>query len=323
MSDSVIKFANKLELRYAFNDRSNYMDAMTKLRCEREILGLIRSLADMLDVRLTVYNEPYDKEGGGFREKLGIAGESSRSISIVLNLVMRLLTRPSLSAGGQHLADSTLADEEEMQRELSGLRRELRLKTPGVTPSSRLIDLLNVSPRFRKCKSNFYEALKGCPKVTKIAVRELNERDRGRSGSLEVKRDQFDRFILRSDDLPTVKDGKATIEIISPVLKDSKYRWKGIYNKGGETIDFYMQDEDFKKQMFEDKISFASGMCIDCVLEIARRLSELGEVINVSYTVTTVIRTRFDKMEIITPQGKRHLRKLEAEKKQLTLDLFG
>ena len=100
-------------------------------------------------------------------------------------------------------------------------------------------------------------------------------------------------------------------------------RWKGIYNKGGETIDFYMQDEDFKKQMFEDKISFTSGMCIDCVLEIARRLSELGEVVNVSYTVTTVIRTRFDKMEIVTPQGKRHLRKLEAAKKQLTLDLFG
>ena len=122
---------------------------------------------------------------------------------------------------------------------------------------------------------------------------------------------------MRSDDLPTVKDNKATIEIISPVLKDSKYRWKGIYNKGGETIDFYMQDEDFKKQMFEDKISFTSGMCIDCVLEIARRLSELGEVVNVSYTVTTVIRTRFDKMEIVTPQGKRHLRKLEAAKNSL------
>ena len=64
-------------------------------------------------------------------------------------------------------------------------------------------------------------------------------------------------------------------------------------------------------------------MCIDCVLEIVRRLSELGEVVNVSYTVTTVIRTRFDKMEIVTPQGKRPLRRLEAAKKQLTLDLFG
>ena len=322
MSDSILRFENKLELRYSFNNKSNYMDSLILLRCEKEILALIRTVADMLDVRMTVYNEPYDS-AGGFREKLAVAGANSRSISIVLNIVMRILTRPSLSVGGQPLVDRSEADEEEMQRELAKLRHELRLKTPGVAPSHRLVDLLNGLPRFCKCKSNFYEALKGYPKVSKIAMRELNGSDRIRSGLLEVKRDQFDYFILRSDDLPTVKDNKATIEIISPVLKDSKFRWKGIYNKGGETIDFYMQDEEFKKQMFDDKISFTSGMCIDCVLEIARRLSELGEVINVSYTVTTVIRTRFDKMEIITPQGKRHLRKLEAEKKQLTLDLFG
>ena len=61
MSDSILKFANKLEIRYSFNNKSNYMDAMTKHRCEKEILTLIRSLADMLDVKLTVYNEPYER----------------------------------------------------------------------------------------------------------------------------------------------------------------------------------------------------------------------------------------------------------------------
>lgn len=321
MSDSIITFANKLELRYHFNDKSNYMDAVTKHRCEKEILSLVRSLAEMLDVKMTVYCEPYQKDG--FKEIWGIAGENSRSISVVLNIIMQVLTRPSLSVGGQPIVERTAKDEERMQRHIGTFRRELKLKPAGVIIPHELIELLNSTPRFYKCKSNFYEALKGYPKVTKITVRELNENNRSRSGVLEVKREQFDYFILRSDDLPTIKDHKAVIEIISPVLKDSKYRWKGIYNKGGETIDFYMQDEDFKKQMFDDKMSFSSGMCIDCVLEIARRLSELGETIPVSYTVTTVVRTRFDKMEIVTPQGKRHLRKLEAEKKQLTLDLFG
>ena len=75
--------------------------------------------------------------------------------------------------------------------------------------------------------------------------------------------------------------------------------------------------------MIDDKITFASGMCIDCVLEISRRLSELGEVVNTCYAVKTVVRTRVDKMEIVTPQGKKHLRKLQAEREQLTLDLFG
>ena len=105
-------------------------------------------------------------------------------------------------------------------------------------------------------------------------------------------------------------------------MSDARFRWKGIYNKGGETIDFYMNDDEFKKDMFDEKIVFKSGMCIDCILEIQRKMNELGKVVNISYTVITVIRTRFDKMEILTPQGKRHLRKLEAEKKQLTLDFF-
>lgn len=317
----MIKFANKLELRYYFNDKSNYIDAVVKHKCEKEVLAIVRSLADMLDVKLTVYSEPF--AGEGYREIWGVAGENSRSISIVLNLFMQVLVRPSLRVGGKPVTDRTTADDEKMQRELSLLKRELKLKKAGVTIPRELVELLHTFPRFCKMKSNFYEAIKGYPKITKITLRELNENNRSRSGSLEVKREQFDYFILRTDDLPCKVDNKATIEIISPVLKDSKFRWKGIYNKGGEVIDFYMQDEDFKKQMFEDKISFASGMCIDCVLEIGRRLSELGETLHVSYTVTTVIRTRFDKLEILTPQGKRHLRRLEAEKKQLTLDLFG
>ena len=318
----MIKFDNKLELRYYFNDKSNYMDAMIKHRSEKEVLSLVRTLADMLDIKMTVYCESFAQQEG-FREIWSVAGENSRLISVLLNLFMQVWTRPSLLVGGQPVVDRSVTDEEKMQREIALLRSNLRKKMPGITVTRELVELLSASPRFCKCKSNFYEAVRGYPKVTKFTLRELNENNRSRSGSLEVKREQFDDYILRSDELPPVKDNKATIEIISPVLKDARYRWKGIYNKGGETIDFYMCDEDFKKDMFDEKIAFKSGMCIDCVLEIQRKMSELGEVVNISYTVETVIRTRFDKMEIITPQGKRHLRKLEAEKKQLTLDLFG
>ena len=304
----MIKFDNKLELRYYFNDKSNYMDAMIKHRSEKEVLSLVRTLADMLDIKMTVYCESFAQQEG-FREIWSVAGENSRLISVLLNLFMQVWTRPSLLVGGQPVVDRSVADEEKMQREIALLRSNLRKKMPGITVTRELVELLSASPRFCKCKSNFYEAVRGYPKVTKFTLRELNENNRSRSGSLEVKREQFDYYILRSDELPSVKDNKATIEIISPVLKDARYRWKGIYNKGGETIDFNMCDEDFKKDMFDEKIVFKSGMCIDCVLEIQRKISELGEVVNISYTVETVIRTRFDKMEIVTPQGKRHLRK--------------
>lgn len=317
----MVKFSNKLELRYYFSDKSTYFDAMIRHRCEKEVLSVLKTLSDMLNVNMTVYNEllPVD----GFRDVWAVAGENSRSISIVLNLFMQLWSRPSILVGGQLAAEHTYEDEEKMQKELALLRKELKLKKEAPLIPRSLIELLSSTPRFCKAKSNFYESLKGYPKVTKITLRELNASNRSRSGSLTVKQDHFDYYILRSDELSPIKDGHATIEIISPVLKDSRYRWKGIYNKGGMTIDFYMCDEDFKKDMFDEKIVFKSGMCIDCVMEIERKLNEMGEIVNVSYTVKTVIRTRFDQMEILTPQGKRHLRKLEAERKQLTLDLFG
>lgn len=322
MENTWVRFGNKLEIRYHFEDKSNCIDALIRHRCEKEVINVLRALAELLGVKMTIYADSCENESD-YKERWAIAGESSRAISILVNIFMQLMSRPTLSVGGQLLADYNEETDLRLQKSAGCLRRDLRQKKAGSVIPSDLIDLLSASPRYRKCKSNFYEALRGYPKVSRISMRELNDKNRGRSGVLEIKRDHFNLYILRSDDLPTIKDTKATIEIISPVLKDSKYRWKGIYNKGGETIDFYMRDEDFKQQMFDEKIAFSSGMCIDCVLEIERRLSEMGEVIPTCYTVTTVIRTRLDKLVIVTPQGKRHLRKIEAEKQQLTLDFFG
>lgn len=322
MDNSTIKFNNKLELHYYFNDSSCYMDAQVKYRCEKELLSFVRLMADMLDVKMTVYCEPYQK--GGFKEIWGVAGSNPRAISIVLSIVMQTLTRPLFFSKAQHAMqlDKNDYNEEKVQYEIAKFRKELKLSPSGGVMTQELLDGINSIPRICKYKSNFFEALRGYPKVKKISVRELNDKNNSKSGLREVKREAFEAYILRSDELPPVKDNSATIEIISPVLKDSKFRWKGIYNKGGETIDFYMTDEDFKEQMFNEKISFVSGMCIDCVLEIERKLNELGDIIHVSYTVSTVIRTRFDKLVVVTPQGKRHLAKLKAEKQQLSLDLF-
>ena len=68
----MIKFDNKLELRYYFNDKSNYMDAMIKHRSEKEVLSLVRTLADMLDIKMTVYCESFAQQEG-FREIWSVA----------------------------------------------------------------------------------------------------------------------------------------------------------------------------------------------------------------------------------------------------------
>lgn len=75
--------------------------------CEKEILSMLRVLADLLDVKMTAHCEPFSQEGG-YRVVWPIAGESSRSISVVLNILMQVLTRPTLSVGGQPLVDGPI-----------------------------------------------------------------------------------------------------------------------------------------------------------------------------------------------------------------------
>jgi hypothetical protein len=320
MKRTAMTFENKLELHYYFNDKSQYMDALIRHRCEREILTIIRSLSEMLDVKMTAYSEHIDRESG-FTDLWSIAGENSRSISILLNAAIQILTRPTLTPKGQVVVPFTDQSEELMQKDLLQFRRNLK-SNAFATMSPELMKLLCAATRFIKCKSTFYESIKGYPKITKFTIRELNGNNYSRSGSIEIRRENFDLYILRTDELPTIKDSSATIQIISPVLGDVKLRWKGIYEKTGQIIDFNMQDDDFRQQLIDNQISFIHGFCIDCILEISRKVSELGTPVNVGYNVLTVIRTRFGKVESVTPQGKRHLRELEAEKRQLSLNLF-
>jgi len=201
MRQPVIQFANKLELRYHFNDKSSYIDATTKIKCEKELLFFMRSIAEMLDVKMMIYNEAYVKEG--YSELWPIAGRDSRAISIVLNVVMQLLTMPLTDEGGHLLSVFSPQMEKRLQENLAALKQQLKLKSSSAIIQPELIHDLNGVIRFRKSKTAFFEAVKGYPKITKIVVRELNESNNNRSGSLEVKRDQFDQYISKTTEEDT------------------------------------------------------------------------------------------------------------------------
>lgn len=193
--ESVVLFANKLELRYCFNDKSIYMDAVVRNKCEKEMLALIRYIAELLDVKMMIYSEPFVKEGG-YSEVWGIAGRNPRAHSIVLSIVMHLM---ALTPNGEWVVGSF--DEDRLQEDVRQLRLQLREKKKTVLLPHGLILRLDALSRIRRCKSTFYEAVKSYPKVTRVAFREVNENNRSRSGTLEVKREQFAEFICKPGDL--------------------------------------------------------------------------------------------------------------------------
>ena len=55
MENTWVRFGNKLEIRYHFEDKSNCIDALIRHRCEKEVINILRALAELFGVKMTIY----------------------------------------------------------------------------------------------------------------------------------------------------------------------------------------------------------------------------------------------------------------------------
>ena len=104
-----------------------------------------------------------------------------------------------------------------------------------------------------------------------------------------MERKDFKISILH-DDTTMSEDDDAMIEIISPVLKEGKYNWRGRYKN--EKIDFSMADSKFKQEVIEGKHKFSNGSLINCHLEIKVTFDEFGDEKSRTYRVLQVFGTQ-------------------------------
>lgn len=145
--------------------------------------------------------------------------------------------------------------------------------------------------------------MKKYPKITSISSRELNFNNESISEALVIFKEDFSTYIIESNELPIEKDFNASIEIISPVLKKVKrVQWKGIYK--GAIIDFYMGDGKFKESVINQKVSFTSGISIECTLEIRRKIDDFGKISVSSYSAIDVVGYTEGDVKIETEKGK-------------------
>ncbi len=104
---------------------------------------------------------------------------------------------PLIDEKGKLLSVFSPATEARLKENITALKQQLKLKSGSAMIPPDLVHNLNGVIRFRKSKTIFFEAVKSYPKITRIVVRELNENNHNRSGSLEVKREHFDRYISK------------------------------------------------------------------------------------------------------------------------------
>lgn len=153
-------------------------------------------------------------------------------------------------------------------------------------------------------RSNFYKCISGCDKVYKVGFSSVDAENRRVENEKTVESSDFRKFIVTSHELKPLEVKAARIEIVSPVLKEGKAKWKGIYE--GEHISFSMGDREFRSAVLSRQISFKNGSEIICVLLVHKKIDELGDIVTSGYSVDVVIENIDSGLSKETPQGKRY-----------------
>lgn len=311
----------RLELHYYFKDSDSHsMDAIVRNECEKELLIIYKHVIEILDLDIKFESEAFTE--GGLKEMWKFLGKHSAQLSLVISVLALVLSRVPLES--TKLEDAKIENlniDTELKREqlLQLKARTSNDDSLSMDTINELITILDGDYKITWHRSNFYRRLIHYSKVTQISTKSIGINKSPIQAEGEVNRSQFIEFIQKSDSFPTLIDEEALIDIISPVLKEKNYSWKGIYQ--GQAITFEMKDELFKKSVINNEVEFTNGTAIKCILHRFRKIDDKGNIIFSKNQVSLVIEVTSDSLLSETTQGAKHKRNKKQSDKQLRLGL--
>jgi len=283
--------ANLFELHYYFNNDSHLIDASLRNKCEGEVLAILYEAASILAIDASLYSSIPSE--GGFRDFWKAMGKNNNQITILLVIATIVLSRvpttdPEMEALEKEIKKLTI---EEKKLNIEKLKLELEDKAVSEVDKNiinKAAKVIDKNLKVVKRRSNLYSLLSNEHTIDKVGFT-LSDSNSGNyfSDERQILRENFTKFIIRSDTLRADVDENAIIEIISPVLKEGRFKWKGVYEDA--VISFDMNDADFKEDVLLENIGFKHGSCIRCVLRKSREIDEIGEVKVTGYAVTIVV----------------------------------
>lgn len=263
---------NKLEIHYYLKNDSHSMDAFIRNKAEKDLLEALRKIGELLDSELQIETEAYQE--GGLKEVILYGGIILGFLSPSINdIIVHYVTKDAVTEE---------LDKKIKQETLKSLKLENRQKELALEEK---IDKKLDNKIVQKYISNFYKKINDYKKVDKIGFKDLINN----SDEIIVKREFFKNFILEDIEV-NEEDDDAKIEIISPVLKEGKYKWRGKYKS--EKIDFSMGDSKFKEEVIEGKHIFSNGSLILCHLNIKTTFDEFGDEKRKNFSVKKVYGTQ-------------------------------
>ena len=299
------KFESQFIIHYYLNDDSHSMNAFVRNAMEKDFLNIVNTISCSLNLKIEL--ESRAAKEGGFIEILDIIEAHPVSSTIIVSSAGYAIKRflEYLLTGAYK---KNKLENEKLELEILKLKKE-----------STGVDGNQLEQKLARPISNYYAKIEKYEKIRAVGFgNEVNN-------EYVVQRDEFRNFIL-IDDKEEEVDDDANIEIISPVLKEGRYKWRGIYKN--ESIDFSMGDSKFKNDIIDGRYDFGNGSFINCQLFITKTYDEFGnECKNRSYRVAKVYETKRDNLNkwLATHKGllkQKNNFKERIEPKDLFLDSY-
>ena len=260
--------SQKFQVHYYFDDESHSMNAFVRNRAEKDLLEAVKRILELMDIASEIETEAFNE--GGLLETLNLIIPSLSAVAIFLS--------PSINEILKHHFTNSKTDDAIKVETLKSLQLDNAMKELDneVKFTKALEDKL-----VKKHVSNYYSRIIGYEKVEKVGFKNLSIK----TDEIVIPRSKFKDFIL-IDDKAVTEDDDAEIEIISPVLKEGTFNWRGAYKDQG--IDFSMGDAKFKTEVTHGQHQFASGFLMNCQLQITTTFDEFGDEKRRSYSVRKV-----------------------------------
>ena len=299
------KFESQFIIHYYLNDDSHSMNAFVRNAMEKDFLSIVNTIGSSLNLKIEL--ESRAAKEGGFIEILNIIEVHPVLSTIIVSSAGYAIKRflEYLLTGAYK---KNKLENEKLELEILKLKKE-----------SAGVDDNQLEQKLARPISNYYAKIEKYEKIRAVGFgNEVNN-------EYIVQRDEFRDFIL-IDDKEEEVDDDANIEIISPVLKEGRYKWRGIYKN--ESIDFSMGDSKFKNDIIDGRYDFGNGSFINCQLFITKTYDEFGnECKNRSYRVAKVYETKRDNLNkwLATHKGllkQKNNFKKRIEPKDLFLDSY-
>lgn len=297
-----------LEIHYIFENNADIhsMDAFVRNKCELYFLNYINTINKELNLNNKILVQP--KEEGSLVDVYTVVPIIIAGVDLLFSIITYFFPKKT--------KDELLIDK------IALVQKAKELEEQGIPlPEKIKKRLLQFYPNHKliKAKSNFFDNLLDDESVKSLEIVSVDKTEKAPQIIFSASRDKFSDYMLESDELDSDFDDNAEIEVISPVLKNGNYNWRGIYLKDKIIHEFKMKDKDFKKEVFEEGIPFQNGTILICDLEICNKLNEFGEEVQYQFIIHKVYDMKINESVTEMPSGKKRRKQKEMDDMQPSL----